>query len=285
MDLVTWARSPWGEDVLTHLSWSLLWASIVGGALFLLAHGGYMLFSRHERRPASEVDRMEAAMPGVPSRVTRHGFVARIFHWVMAFSMLALVITAFVPILGLKFAWVEWHWMAGILLTASIIFHIFHVIFFLDFWSIWVGPRDIPELKAEMMRELGKEPGSPKPGKYPLGNRLYHLAVMVAGLGVIVTGVLMMWRVRNPIVNRNPYLMSDPAWGITYVLHGLGGVGFVGLIMAHIYFALRPEKLWITRSMLLGYITRREYLEYHDPNRWKAAPAPSAPPSSSHAIR
>ena len=49
--------------------------------------------------------------------------------------------------------------------------------------------------------------------------------------------------------------MSDPAWGFTYVLHGVGGVGFVGLIIAHIYFALRPEKLWITRSMLLGYVT------------------------------
>ncbi len=30
---------------------------------------------------------------------------------------------------------------------------------------------------------MGREdvPG-PRPGKYPLGNRLYHLAVMVAGL-------------------------------------------------------------------------------------------------------
>ena len=51
--------------------------------------------------------------------------------------------------------------------------------------------------------------------------------------------------------------MSDPAWGFTYVLHGLAGVGFVGLIIAHIYFALRPEKLWITKSMIFGYITRR----------------------------
>ena len=39
-----------------------------------------------------------------------------------------------------------------------------------------------------------------KPGKYPLGNRLYHLVVMLAGLAVIVTGLLMMYRVRNPIV-------------------------------------------------------------------------------------
>ena len=45
MDFVTWARSPWGEDILTHISWSLFWASLVGGILFLVAHGGYMLFS------------------------------------------------------------------------------------------------------------------------------------------------------------------------------------------------------------------------------------------------
>ena len=60
-----------------------------------------------------------------------------------------------------------------------------------------------------MMREFGKDAPGPKPGKYPLGNRLYHLVVMIAGLGVIVTGILMMSRVRNPIVARNPYLMSD----------------------------------------------------------------------------
>ena len=80
--------------------------------------------------------------------------------------------------------------MAGILLTGSILFHIVHATFFLDFWSIWVGPKDIPEFKAEMLREIGKEPDGPKPGKYPLGNRLYHLVVMIAGLAVIITGVV-----------------------------------------------------------------------------------------------
>ena len=33
-------------------------------------------------------------------------------------------------------------------------------------------------------------PARPKPGKYPLGNRLYHLAQVVAGILVIVTGIL-----------------------------------------------------------------------------------------------
>ena len=263
-------RSPWGESVFVHISWDLFWAALVGGLLFLLAHGAYMLFSQHHKRSSDEVDRMEAARAGLPARIPRHGFVARMFHWVMAFSMLALLFTAFLPIVGVRFAWVQWHWMAGILLTASIMFHIVHATFFLDFWSIWVGPKDIPEFKAEMMREIGKEIGGPKPGKYPLGNRLYHLAVLVAGVVVIGSGLVMMARVRTGLIDRNPYLMSDTAWGLTYVMHGLMGVGFVGLVIAHIYFALRPEKLWITKSMIFGTISRREYLEHHDPDRWVA---------------
>ena len=161
--------------------------------------------------------------------------------------------------------------MAGLLLTASILFHIVHATFFLDFWSIWVGPKDIPEFRAEMLREMGHDdtPG-PRPGKYPLGNRLYHLAVMVAGLAVIGTGIVMMWRVRTGLVERNPYIFTDTTWGVTYVLHGLAGVGFVGLVIAHIYFALRPEKLWITKAMIFGTISRRDYLTYHDPDRWAA---------------
>jgi formate dehydrogenase subunit gamma len=282
MDFVTWARSPWGEDVLTHISWSLFWASLVGGVLFFVAHGGYMLFSRHQKRPVDEVDRMEAERKGLPAKIPRHSFVARFFHWVMAASMLVLVITAFFPVIGIRFDWVEWHWMAGILLTGSIIFHIIHATFFLDFWSIWVGPKDIPEMKRELLRELGRLPEAPA-GKYPLGNRLYHLVVTIAGLAVIVTGLLMMVRVRNPLIGRDPYMMSDPAWGITYVLHGLAGVGFVGLIIAHIYFALRPEKLWITKAMIFGYITRRQYLEHHDPERWKVAPTGTSQPTGPHA--
>ena len=34
MDLLTTARSPWGESVFLHISWSLFWASLVGGLLF-----------------------------------------------------------------------------------------------------------------------------------------------------------------------------------------------------------------------------------------------------------
>jgi cytochrome b subunit of formate dehydrogenase len=162
-------------------------------------------------------------------------------------------------------------------LTGSIVFHIIHATFWLDFWSIWVGPKDIPEFKAELLRELGHEdvPG-PKSGKYPLGNRLYHLAIVVTAFAAVLTGVLMMWRVRTPFFTRDPYLFSDWTWGVTYVSHGLAGVALVGLVIAHVYFAVRPEKWWITKSMLLGWITRRQYLEHHEPERWPVVADPTS---------
>jgi cytochrome b subunit of formate dehydrogenase len=205
--------------------------------------------------------------------------MARLFHWVMAASMFVLLFTAFLPIVGIRFPWVEWHWIAGLVLTGSIIYHIIHATFWLDFWSIWVGPKDIPEFKQEIMLELGRDVPNFRPGKYPLGNRLYHLAIVVVGFAAVITGLLMMPRVRTPFFDRNPYLMADTSWGLTYVLHGLAGVGLVGLVIAHVYFAVRPEKWWITKGMIFGWITRRHYLEHHDPNRWKVGSRKAQPAS------
>ena len=270
MDLLRWGRSPWGEWVLTHVSWSLFWASLFAGVLFFVAHASYMLFSAHRKRPSTETDALEAQFKNLPPKIERHGLAARLFHWIMAAAMFVLLFTAFLPIAGVKFPWVQWHWMAGIVLIASIIFHIIHATFFLDFWSIWVGPKDLPELKAEIMRELGRDVAGPKPGKYPLGNRLYHLAIVVVALAVIASGLTMMVRVRTPLFTRNPYLLGDTTWGFVYVAHGLAGVTLVGLVIAHVYFAVRPEKWWITR---------RQYVEHHDPNRWVVAgnPKPQIP--------
>ena len=274
MDFVKWGLNPWGQDILTHASWTLFWASLFAGLMFLVAHASYMVLSAHRKRSEAETDRMEAAHAGLPERIPRHSGMARLFHWVMAAAMFVLLFTAFLPIVGVRFGWVTWHWMAGLVLTGSILFHIVHATVWLDFWSIWVGPKDIPEIKAELMRELGHEMPGPKPGKYPLGNRLYHMAIVVTALTAVVSGVLMMSRVRTPVFPRNPYLFSDGTWGLTYVLHGFAGVGLVGLVIAHVYFAVRPEKWWITKSMLLGWITRRQYLEHHEPERWRVAANP-----------
>jgi cytochrome b subunit of formate dehydrogenase len=280
MDLLRWGRDPWGEWVLTHISWNLFWGSLFAGILFFVAHASYMFLSAHRKRAVSETDALEAKFKSLPAQIPRHSLVARLFHWVMAAAMFVLLFTAFLPIVGVQFPWVKWHWIAGLVLTGSILFHIVHATFWLDFWSIWVGPKDIPEMKAEILRELGHDVPGPKPGKYPLGNRLYHLAIVVTGFLVIGTGVFMMSRVRTPMFTRNPYLFSDSTWGLTYVGHGLAGVGLVGLVIAHVYFAVRPDKWWITKSMIFGWITRRQYLEHHEPSRWAVPGAgTSAKPS------
>jgi hypothetical protein len=38
MDFLTWGRSPWGEWILTHISWDLFWASLFAGVMFFVAH-------------------------------------------------------------------------------------------------------------------------------------------------------------------------------------------------------------------------------------------------------
>ena len=268
MDVLTWGTDPWGQQILTHISWNLLWASLFASVMFLIAHASYMVLSAHRKRGAAETDTMEAARKDLPEHIQRHSGVARLFHWVMAAAMFALLFTAFLPVVGIEFPWVTWHWIAGLVLTGSIVFHVVHASFWLDFWSIWVGPKDIPEFNAEILGVLGHDVPRSKPGKYPLGNRLYHLVTVFAALAAVGTGLFMMSRVRTPFLTRNPYLFSDSTWGFMYVGHGIAGVGLVGLVIAHVYFAVRPEKWWITKSMLLGWITRRQYLEHHDPHRW-----------------
>ena len=51
--------------------------------------------------------------------------------------MFALLFTAFLPKVGVRFDWVTYHWIAGLVLTVSILYHIIHASFWLDFWSIW----------------------------------------------------------------------------------------------------------------------------------------------------
>ena len=278
MNLIEWAQNPWGQQIPIHIGWSLLWVSAIGALLFLVVHAVYVKFwakpaAAHSDAPAA------GAVAQVPERVARHSLGARLFHLIMAIAMLALLVTAFLPKVGVKFAWVEYHWIAGIVLTVSVIYHIFHSIFWLDFWSIWPDKTDLEDADRRMKRAMGQTAPAPRRfAKYPLENKLYHLIVMLAGLTAIGTGLFMMKRVETPFFTRNPYLFGDMTWGWMYVLHGLAGIGFVALVTAHIYFAIRPEKLFLTKSMIFGWITREQYLEHHDPNRWPAVaePVPAA---------
>lgn len=276
MGILEWATDPWGQTVPIHIAWSLIWVALIAGLLFLIVHAIYVRYF------AKETEVMEAPSPKyaahLPQRIPRHSLTARLFHWIMAAAMFVLLFTAFLPKMGVQFSWVTYHWIAGVVLTASIVFHIIHASFFLDFWSIWPDKTDLEDGRNRMMRFLGKPaPPARKSAKYPLDNKLYHAVIVVSGLAVVLTGVFMMFRVRTGILPRNPYLFSDMTWGLMYVLHGLAGVGLITLTIAHVYFAIRPDKLPITASMIVGTMSREFYLREHDPERWVVG---TPPPSS-----
>jgi cytochrome b subunit of formate dehydrogenase len=272
--VLQWAADPWGKVVPIHIAWFLIWVTAIGGLCFLVFHAVYVRYFAKDRSFASGVPTEEAAR--LPQRIPRHSLAARLFHWIMAASMLTLLVTAFAPKVGLQFDWVTWHWIAGSVLTVSVVFHVVHASFWLDFRSIWPDKIDLQDAWRRTLRALGRPSPPPRKfAKYPLENKLYHLAIMVTGLSAIVTGVFMLRRVETIFFTRNPYLFSDMTWGLMYVLHGAAGVGLIGLVIVHIYFAVRPEKLPITKSMISGSMSRDFFLKDHDPRRWVVGSSPS----------
>jgi len=266
--ILEWATSPFGQRVPIHIVWSLIWVALIAGLLFLIVHAIYLRYFANEKEFAAGGASAEL-VASLPARIPRHSLTARLFHWIMAAAMFTLLFTAFLPKVGVQFNWVTYHWIAGTVLTISIVFHIIHASFFMDFWSIWPDRDDLEDARKRVLRFFGKSTALPRKfAKYPLENKLYHGVIILCGLSVILTGVFMMSRVRTIFFPRNPYLFSDMTWGLMYVLHGLAGVGLITLVIVHVYFAVRPEKLAITESMIFGSMKRDFYLKEHDPERW-----------------
>jgi cytochrome b subunit of formate dehydrogenase len=277
--IVQWATSPWGQHVPIHIAWFLIWVAAIAGLAFFIVHAVYLRYFAKREEFAGSVSPELAAR--LPARIPRHSLAARMFHWVMAASMFTLLFTAFLPKVGFQFDWVTYHWIAGTVLTVSIVFHVIHASFWMDFWAIWPDRTDLEDAWKRVRRFMGQPAPPPRKfAKYPLENKLYHGAIMATGLSAIVTGVFMMFRVRTIFFPRNPYLFRDMTWGLMYVLHGLAGVGLIALVMVHVYFAVRPEKLDITKSMIFGSMKREFYLEHYDPDRWPVESSDMAATSS-----
>jgi formate dehydrogenase subunit gamma len=181
-----------------------------------------------------------------PGAIERHAAVDRAFHWITAATMFVLLGTSLLPIVGIRFAWVEIHWIAGIVLTAAVLFHIIRATFWQKLRCMLIRGRDFAELR-----------GAPAP-KYTLAQKSMHLAFSLALLTAIVTGVLMLAKVQTPFLERDPYLFTEQGWGIIPVT----------LVIIHVYFSLLPEKRVYLRSMVKGWATKEELREQnHDVER------------------
>ena len=206
----------------------------------------------------------------MPDRIVRHAGPDRLIHWAIALCVLILLATAFLPILGVEFAWVTIHWWTGLVLIVAVACHIVRSLIAKPLGSVWIGIRDLKDAMQVARVNLRLGTGSlPRSGKFSFSQKLIHAAFTLVVLGASVTGGMMMVKVDTPWWERDPYWLSDETWGVVYVVHGLSALLLITLVMTHIYFALRPEKAMFLRSMILGWITRGEYETMHDPNRWQ----------------
>ena len=204
------------------------------------------------------------------AQVLRHRLAERLFHWLMAACMLVLLVTGFLPVLGVNFAWVDPHWIAGVILTVLVLFHIVRALFFLSLSNIWIGWREFTgSVNAVAAEALGKSNRKRKIGKYSVGQKGFHHAVAVVVIVAIVTGLVMMVGIDGPFWERNPFIISENSRGLVFVLHGFAGLISITMVMVHIYFAMRPEKMYMTRSMIRGWISREEFEQNHDPELWQ----------------
>ena len=200
-------------------------------------------------------------------RILRHKAIDRLFHWITAASVLTLLATGLLPVLGVDFDWITIHWIAGLVLIVAVLFHIVRASFWQSLRSMAVGPKDLAALGAEL--GFGGK-GAAKAGKYLVAQRLMHHVITIVALTAIATGALMLVKIDTPFWKRQPYWLQEHSWGIIYAFHDLAAMSFVSLIMLHIYFALRPEKMLYTRAMISGWMRRQDYLANHDPALWPA---------------
>ena len=193
-------------------------------------------------------------------QVVRHSGLSRLFHWVMAVCILTLLATGILPILGAEFEWIEPHWIAGVALTVLVLLHIGRSLSPAKIKSMWVSISDIKEFIAGGGKVRG--------GKYSLEQKMMHHGITGLSLISLITGWLMLLKIDTPFWQRDPFIFDAGTWGVLYVLHGLSTLFFVSFVMMHIYFSIRPEKAMYLRSMIKGWITKEEYNENHDPDRW-----------------
>jgi cytochrome b subunit of formate dehydrogenase len=191
---------------------------------------------------AVAADRIDE-IPARSDRVLRHAGVDRLFHWLTAACVLILMATGLLPHVGVQFDWVGIHWITGIALVVLVAFHILRSVIWQRLRTIWFS---IAELRTHQV------------GKYSVAQKLMHHAMTVMVLCAVGTGVLMLKKIRTPLLVRDPYLFGADTWGVIYVIHGLAALTAITLVIVHVYFGLIPENRMYLRAMITGWMSRGE---------------------------
>lgn len=181
--------------------------------------------------------------------VIRHRWPDRLFHWAMAVAVLILLLSAFLPIVGIKFDWLPWHWISGAVLTLLVLFHIIRAVLVQGLSTMLPQAADLRELWADT---TGSDRTKLMAAKYDVYQKSVHWLSALIVLGLVITGLPMLLKLDTVLWDRDPGILSDIQWGYVYVIHGLCALGLIFVVILHIYFALLPEHKPLLLAMLTG---------------------------------
>ena len=179
----------------------------------------------------------------------RHQLSDRLFHWVMAACIILLGGTAFLPIIGIKFNWLPIHWWTGVVLVAAILFHLYRV------FAVHGIGKMLPmadDARETVRIALNRSKEGLKPAKYDAFQKSYHWAAAISVLATAATGLIMLAKIDTTFWKRDPSILSESAWGVIYVIHGLGAMLLLFLVILHIYFSFIPSHRAYLVSMIRG---------------------------------
>jgi formate dehydrogenase subunit gamma len=205
-----------------------------------------------------------------PNRVIRHRLADRLFHWTTAICFFVLLATGLLPIFGINFDWLMPHWITGLVLIAAVLFHSARAFKTQHIRYMWIGLREFSTSVSQVLEVLrGRYSRTVKPGKYSVAQKAFHFAAIFVVFTAASTGVVLMIGIDTPFWQRDPYFVSEGTRGLVFVAHGVATLISITMIIVHIYFAIRPEKRYFLRSMISGWVSRRDYEDNHDSDLWK----------------
>ena len=253
------------DDLPQQLTWEL--------ALLLLSLVALMAGLVLIRRAFGEPRRSSKGAlppPGV-AKVERYEIGARLWHFGVFGLLLALWISgvAFyspggvpdpVPLLGLS--WLYVHLAFGLLFIVGIVVHAVKA-GLVDLRSMLFDRHDWYELVANTRYYLGRPYELPKLGKYGVWNKVFHVALILLALIMIVSGIILS-------LDTLGWAAIDQNWHrMNRLIHDAGAYGFLVLVAAHVFWQLLKRRSQL-KAMVTGTIAADTFSSNHDWDRWKA---------------
>jgi cytochrome b subunit of formate dehydrogenase len=264
MDPFRYAKNFYDTVALPQqLTWALaifllsLVAVMAGVVLIRRAFGAPRRSSKGARPP-----------PGV-SIVERYEIGARLWHVgvfglivALGFSGLAFFApgSVFSP-LPFGLTWLYAHLILAAMFMGGIVIHAVKA-GYVDLRSMLFNRHDWPELVASTRYYLGRAYELPKLGKYGVWNKVFHVALILLALTMIVSGIVltldtMGWKDIDQNTHRQQRL-----------LHDLGSYGFLALVVAHVFWQLLKKRAQL-KAMVTGNIAADTFSSNHDWDRWQ----------------